>query len=253
MIADALNAYGARRRAWSHDRAATLGASAVGACLRRSWFEKHGTAPDEGHAETWGYMQRGAVFEDHFFVPALRAHYGPRLRFAGDNQRTFFDDVAPLSATPDGLLRDVTLEECVAWGIPPTDCVLIECKSIGAFKAAELPKPEHEFQVQVQMGLVRQHGRYQPDAAIIVYTSAFDWSRISEHAVSFDPAVFERARNRARVATSARSAARVVAEGRISGRECRYCPYLNSCESAERFGTSELPAAAGRPAASAAD
>ena len=249
MIADALNAYGSRRRAWSHDRAETLGASAVGACLRRSWFEKHQTAPDEGHTETWGYMRRGAVFEDHFFVPALREHYGPRLRFAGDNQRTFFDDAAPLSATPDGLLRDVTLEECAAWGIPPTNCVLVECKSIGSFKAAELPRPEHEFQVQVQMGLVRQHGRYAPDAAIIVYVSAFDWSRISEHAVPFDVDVFTRARNRARLAMGAGSAAHVPAEGRISGRECRYCPFLNSCESVERFGTPELSADADRTAA----
>lgn len=250
MISDALNAYGsAQSRAWSHDRNRTVGASAIGACLRRTWFEKHETAPDEGHTETWGYMRRGAVFEDHFFYPALHAYYGRRLRCAGDQQRTFFDDAAPLSATPDGLLRDVTPDECAAWSIPPTDCVLVECKSIGSFKAAELPKPEHEFQVQVQMGLVRQHGYYTPGAAIIVYVSAFDWSRISEHAVPFDPAIFERARTRAVVAMSEGPAAFIPAEGRMSGRECRFCPFLNSCESAERFRTSELPASADRPAA----
>lgn len=250
MIANALNAYGSRTRAWAHDRKQTVGASSIGSCLRRIWFEKHGTTHDDGHTTTWGYMRRGSVFEDAFFVPALRAHYGKRLRYAGDQQRTFFDETSPLAATPDGLLREVTVEECAEWGIPRTNCVIVECKSIGSFKAADLPKPEHEFQVQAQMGLMRQHGRYKPEAAIIVYTSAFDYSRISEHPVVFDPAVFKRAQDRALIAMGADGAANVAPEGRQSGgRECRYCPFLISCESADRFGMSELPAPADRAAA----
>jgi hypothetical protein len=227
MITDALHAYGnAFGRSWAHDRAKSVGASEIGQCLRRVWYSKHGTERD-ACADTYGYRVRGSVYEDGFFVPALRAYYGKRLRFAGGNQRTFFDQASPLSATPDGLLRDVTPAECAQWNIPPTECVLVECKSIGSFKPAELPKPEHEFQTQVQMGLVRQHGRYTPTAAIIVYTSAFDWSRVSEHAVLYGPAVFERAQQRARIAMASAIPQR---EGELAGaRECRFCPFKAPC------------------------
>ena len=54
--------------------------------------------------DVWGATLRGRLFEDHFWVPALRACYGAKLLFAGDQQQTFVSGF--LSATPDGLLID---------------------------------------------------------------------------------------------------------------------------------------------------
>ena len=231
MISDALHAFGdAFGRSWKHDRSQTVGASEIGQCLRRVWFSKHGMERDNG-VDTYGYRVRGSIYEDNFFVPALRAYYGKRLRWAGDGQRTFFDKESPLAATPDGLLREVTAAECAEWDFPLTESVVVECKSIGSFKPAELPKPEHAFQVQVQLGLIRQHGRYKPGGAVIVYTSAFDFSRISEHPVPFDPVIFERARTRARAAMADPMP---PPEGILAGeRECKWCPFKAPCEAAE--------------------
>lgn len=251
MIADALNAFAAASgRTWAHDRAKSVGASEIGQCLRRVWFSKRGQERDaDANGDTWGYRVRGSTYEDAWFVPALRAYYGKRLRLAGDQQRSFFDEDSPLSATPDGLLRDLTADEQAAWNTS-ADSIVVECKSIGTFQPASLPRPEHEFQVQAQIGLVRQHGRYMPDTAVIVYTSAFDWSRISEHVVHFDPDVFERARARAREAMESLIP---VPEGQdAGGRECRFCPYARTCghtDLARDLRASVLSADAARPAA----
>lgn len=251
MIRDALHAYAAKtERTWAHDRTKTVGASEIGLCARRVWFSKGGTPADEGHTDSWGYTRRGAVYEDAWFVPALRAHYGKRLRYAGDAQKSFIG--SPLSATPDGLLRDVTPAECAEWKVGPTDCVLVECKNIGSYKLALAPKPEHEFQVQVQMGLVRAAGRYRPTAAILVYTSAFNWAEVAEFVIEFDEAVFAVARARAEAILSANSAAAVSAEGRLSGgNECRFCPYAQPCAAIEL--TRKQPGAALRASALPAD
>jgi hypothetical protein len=225
-------------------------------CARRIWFSKHGVEHDADYVDSFGYRVRGSVFESSFFVPALRATYGKRLRYAGDAQKSFI--APPLSATPDGLLRDVTPTECAEWKIPPTDCVLIECKNIGSYKLALAPKPEHEFQVQVQMGLVRAAGRYRPTAAILVYTSAFNWAEVVEFSIPFERDVFTLAQGRATRMLTARSARAVAAEGRdAGGNECRFCPYAQSCASIELTRSrpsadlrdSPLLASAERPAA----
>ena len=57
---------------------------------------------DEGFVDTWGARARGTVFEDRFWVPAMRAPFGKRLKYAGRYQRTFSKDF--LTATPDGLI-----------------------------------------------------------------------------------------------------------------------------------------------------
>lgn len=235
MIKDALTAYAARTESvWRHDRNKTVGASEIGLCARRVWFSKHDTPQDE-QPPCWGYTRRGAVYEDHWFVPAMRAYYGKRLRYAGEAQKTFTygpaSDLPPiLSATPDGLLREVTSAECAEWGIPETDCVLVECKNIGSYKLALAPKPEHEFQVQVQMGCVRAAGRYKPTAAILVYTSAFNWAEMVEFAIPFDRDVFERGIARAVAILTAENASAAAAEGLLSGgNECKRCPYATTC------------------------
>lgn len=251
-IRDALHEFGSRaNRTWEHDRSLTVGASEVGRCLRATWFSKHGTGKDEGYVETFGYTLRGSVCEAEFFVPAMRAKYGKRFRYGGDAQKTFIDP--PLSATPDGLLRDVTPAECAEWGIPQTDCVLVEFKNIGSYRLSEAPKPDHEFQVQTQLGLVRAAGRYQPSAAILIYVSAFNWQETREFPILFDPAVFKQAQLRAAKVFDARRPQSIPAEGRLSGgNECRWCAFRETCshiELSRDLRDSALLADAERPAA----
>lgn len=235
MIREALLQFGANsRREWSHDRTKTVGASEIGLCSRRIWFSKHNTPVDEDYLDGWGFMLRGTVAEAAYFVPAMQAKYGKRFRYGGESQKTFTlgpdRDNPVLSATPDGLLRDVTPEECAVWGIPETNCILIEFKNIGSYKLALAPKPEHEFQVQVQMACVRAAGRYFPGAAILVYTSAFNWAETVEFAIPWDAQVAMRAVERATEILSAWYAVDVKAEGRLAGgNECRRCPYATTC------------------------
>lgn len=229
MIKDALHEHLlASRRVWTHDRTKTIGASDIGQCARAVWFAKKETPPDLDHVPGVGFMQRGTVCEAEYFVPAMRTKYGKRFRYGGEAQKTFIDP--PLSATPDGLLREVTPAECAEWGIPETDCVLTEFKNIGSYKLSEAPKPPHEYQVQVQLGLVRGAGRYRPTAVILVYVSAFDWMNIREFAILFDPGVFAHARVRAQAILDAPTASSVAPEGRLAGgNECRRCPYATTC------------------------
>jgi hypothetical protein len=242
MIANALAEYAVKSaRNWNHDRKLTVGASSIARCLRQTWFDKKSIAPDPGHKDNYGYRVRGSVYEDSYWAPALKAHYGKRLRYAGDNQKTFFDPDSPLSATPDGLLRDLTHHNREEWGLPAdTNCVLLEAKSVGSFQPTQFPKSEHVFQTQVQMGLVRLAGRYKPDAAIICYVSCFDWSRIKECTVLFDAAVFERARSRARLIMAAQKAHQIEPEG-IAANECRYCAWTNACEAAGAYRPNASP------------
>lgn len=242
MIADGLKEFAQNtRRTWKHDRQKTIGASEVGQCARAVWYDKNNTPPDPSYVPAWGFMLRGSVCEETYFAPAMKAKYGKRFRYGGEAQKTFIDP--PLSATPDGLLRDVTPEECRDWSIEPTDCVLTEFKNIGSYKLSEAPKPNHEYQVQVQMGLVRAAGRYSPTAAILVYVSAFDWSNIREFAIPFNPNVFEYAKHRAAWILAAPSAAAVTPEGRLSGgNECRYCAFKATCDATETVRHPELSA-----------
>lgn len=237
MIKDALAAWATQtERTWKHDRTKTVGASEIGLCARRVYFSKHDT-PQDVQAPNWGYTRRGASYEDSWFVPALRAYYGKRFRYAGEQQKTFHlgqPDNPVLSATPDGLLRYVTEHECEEWGIPTTDCVLVECKNIGSYKLALAPKPEHEFQVQVQMACVRLAGCYRPDATILVYTSAFNWAETVEFGIPYDQDIALLAVSRASDILNATEPDMIKPEGRLSGgNECKRCPYLSTCNKIE--------------------
>jgi hypothetical protein len=110
MIAEALAAHAKATVRVFDGRENTVGASEVGQCARKVYFAKnsgdqvYGAAPDEDYADARGAALRGQLFEDHFWVPALRARYGDRLLHAGDDQRTLVAGF--LSATPDGVLID---------------------------------------------------------------------------------------------------------------------------------------------------
>jgi CRISPR/Cas system-associated exonuclease Cas4 (RecB family) len=221
MIKQALEAYAkASQRPWKHDRAKTIGASEIGMCARRTWFSKHATAPDADYVDRWGAKKRGDLIEV-FWEKAMRAYVGlGRLHYAGRYQRTFFDKDGHLSATPDGVVADLDRSECF----------LVECKSLDPRAKIETARPEHVYQLQVQMGLVREQTPFKPAYGILAYIDASFLDESREFRVDFDPALFAQARERAKAIFEANNADALRPEGYIAGKaECEYCPFRRSC------------------------
>jgi hypothetical protein len=86
IVKPALEAYAkASDKEWSNDRLQTVGASEVGKCARHVYWSKNegdeyfGAHRDEDFVDGWGHKVRGKVFEDEFFVPAMRARFKDRL------------------------------------------------------------------------------------------------------------------------------------------------------------------------------
>lgn len=216
---------------WTHDRSNTVGASEIGQCARKIFWLKsesdsaHRVDRDPDYSETWGARMRGTVFEDRFWEPALRARFGDRLVLAGRNQRTFVSDF--LSATPDGMIINLTPEERAEIGTE-ADCVMVECKTADPRTNLDIAKPQNVYQVQVQMGLVRENTMHRPTHSILSYTDASFWSDVREFVIEFDPLVFSVAKERAtRLMTATEPP---VPEGYIAGgAECRYCPFTIAC------------------------
>ena len=221
MIKEALEAYAkARERTWPHDRRKSVGASEIGQCARKTWFSKHDTAVDNDYLDRWGAKTRGHLIED-FWQKALRQHFGlGHVHYAGRYQKTFFDDASPLSATPDAVV--VVPEKKLSF--------VTDCKSLDPRAAMHQARPEHVFQVQVQLGLVRSQTRYQPAYGVLTYIDASFLDEIKEHIVKWDAGVFEQARERARQIMTHEDPARIKPEGVIAGgAECEYCPYRSRC------------------------
>jgi hypothetical protein len=221
MIREALAGYIATIGRTFEGRENTVGASEVGQCARKTYFTKnagdrvYGAAPDEDYDETFGAALRGQLIENHFWLPALRAHFGDKLLYAGDQQRTLISGF--LSATPDGLLV-----------IDPP--IVLECKSIDPRVRLDGPKPEHAYQAIVQIGLFRELTPHQPDRAIISYINASFLDDVVEFVVHFDPAIFEQAKRRAAQIATAQSPDELKPEGWIAGgRECEYCAFNVAC------------------------
>lgn len=236
MIREALNAYAAREgRAFSRDRQATVGASEVGKCARLVYFLKNeGDASyhhdrDAEHVDGWGARERGKIYEDHVWVPAMRARYGDKLLYAGSDQRTLVDGF--LSATPDGLLIDQPSDALAHLGVP--DCgpdIDLDCKTIDPRAALDGPKPEHVFQVQAQMGLFQALTNHAPRYAVLSYTDASFFDEVSEFAIAFDPGVYGEAKRRARDIMLATKPEQLKPEGVIAGgKECKLCPFTAAC------------------------
>jgi hypothetical protein len=240
MIDAALAAYALKLRRSFAGRGRTIGASESGRCPRRLYLLKTNSAPrDPGYAETWGSAIRGTVYENHFWYPAMRAAYGKRLKYAGSRQRTFVKDF--ISATPDGLLTDLTAAELAQLGIVPhnggDNSLVVECKTIHCYPNSnwpDEPKPDHAYQVQVQLGVIRESTRYRPEFALISYTNASSWDDTREFLVKRDPEVFAAAERRAQQIMTATSARELPPEGMISGGlECGWCPYKGACRKIE--------------------
>ena len=107
---------------------------------------------------------------------------------------------------------------------------MVECKTADPRTRLEQAKPEHVYQAQVQLGLLRELTPHRPNFALISYTDASFWDNVLEFVVAFDPAIFATARERARDIMLARSAAELSPEGWVAGgSECKYCPFTTAC------------------------
>lgn len=232
-IGDMLRSYGSSlSKSWNHDRLNTVGASEVGQCLRKTWFAKNEQPQDANYVDRFGAKLRGDLIEAHYWVPGLRAQLpdGVRLLFAGEEQKTLVDGY--LSATTDGLIVGAP-RDALAWlGVPDikSDCINLDCKSIDPRVDLKIEKPEHSFQVQAQMGLVRHATPYQPEYSVLSYTDASFLDDVREFAVAFDPAIYQAAKDRARLIMTSDDALALPPEGKLSGGdECKYCPWASHC------------------------
>lgn len=226
LVKEALNAHAlASGRIWATDRSQTVGASEVGQCARKVFYLKnegdpvYGAPRNPDYVDGWGAKVRGTVYENAWWEPAMRGAFADRLLYAGSEQRTFVSGF--LSATPDGLLL----------GEKPEDTpLLLECKSADPRTNLIEAKPEHVYQVQVQIGLVRELTNHRPTQGLISYTDTSFWDEVKEFTVTFEPEVYAHAKQRATTIMTARSAGELKPEGVIAGgRECDYCPFTRAC------------------------
>lgn len=243
MIIEALNEYVEKMKRDMGDRTQTVGASEVGLCERRIWYSKRGRdhVPAVG---SWGAYTRGTTMEEAFWYPAMRAHFGDKLVHAGPDQANI--RLGQLSATPDGILTGLKKNALMHKGIRDikSDCIMVECKSIDPRADLRKEKEEHLFQVQVQMGLVRDpkavwffRGKqfkpprvFKPEYALISYTDASFWDEVEEFAIRYDPKVYAVAKVRAARIFGATESTELKPEGWITGgSECEYCPFNKPC------------------------
>jgi len=237
MIGEALAAYAKSTTRHFDDRANTVGGSEIGQCERKVYFAKnegdrvYGVDSDENFVNAWGAPLRGRLLENNFWLPALRARFGDKLLYAGEEQRTLASGF--LSATPDGLLIEQPRDLLAALGVADLGgdgSVVVEAKSIDPRARLEGPKHEHRFQVIVQLGLFREATQHKPQTALISYMNASFPDEVNEFAVSFDRGLFEVAKKRATKIMTATQAADLSPEGWIAGgRECEHCPFTAAC------------------------
>lgn len=248
MIRDALNAYAALSgREWDSDRSQTVGASEIGQCARKVAFTKASVDPsadvhqDSEYEDGWGARKRGSIIEDHLFVPAVLTRWGDKALFVGPEQRTFVSGF--VSATPDGLLVDIETSSLHHLGIDDCGtCIDLDCKSVDPRTKLEGPKPEHVFQVQVQMGLIQETTNHRPKWALLTYIDASFLDNVREFPIRFDPVVYATAKDRARQIMTAKHPTDLRPEGVIAGgRECDFCPFTGPCGTAR---AARVPAAA---------
>jgi hypothetical protein len=246
MIKDALDAYAATLdKVWAHDRSKTIGASEIGQCARRVWWEKRklpvGTIVEaKGKPlmvvvpprENYGAALRGTMIENYFWYPAMKKKFGADLKFAGPRgQKTLSD--GRLSSTSDGLVVNQPPGALRHLGVKDieSDCFAVECKTIDPRVNLTKEKDEHHFQAQVQMGMYRAKTKWKPVYNVVSYVDASFWSEVGEYVVKFDPAVLGVAQKRSEFIYAAERPEDLPPEGWIAGgKECEYCPFAARCD-----------------------
>jgi hypothetical protein len=213
---------------------ATVGASEIGQCLRKTFYYKNegdprlGVDRDPEYQDNWGARRRGSTIEQSLWVPALRAKYGTRLKYAGKKQRTFAHGY--LSATPDGMVIKLTKTERREIAPDCGDCVTVECKTADPRTNLAQAKEENVYQTHVQLGILRNKTTYRPTHAVLSYIDASFWNEVKEFVITYDPKIFAAAQQRAELVLTANNAGELQPEGWIAGgHECRYCPFLKPC------------------------
>ncbi len=237
MIADTLATYAKTITRVFEGRENTVGASEVGQCARKVFFAKntkdraYAIAADVDYGDRWGAALRGRLFEAHFWVPALRARFGDKLLYAGDDQRTVVSGF--LSATHDGLVIHQPPDALAALGVDDIGgdrSVVVECKTIDPRAKFNGAKPEHVYQAIVQIGLFRELTSHRPEVALISYANASFLDDVVEFVVCFDPAIFDNAKHRAADIVTATAPSELKPEGWIAGgKECEFCPFTKTC------------------------
>ena len=237
MIREALFQFATATARVFDDRNSTVGASEIGQCARKVFFAKNSDDPlyhiaaDEGFAETWGATLRGKLVEEHFWTPALRARFGSKLLYAGDDQRMFTS--AFLGATPDALLIDAPHDALSHLGVPDIGgdgSIVLECKSVDPRARIGEAKPEHVYQTITQLGLLRELTKHRPQWAVISYVNASFIDDVKEFPVQFEPQIYANAKARAAQIMTATRADELKPEGWIAGgKECAYCPFTKAC------------------------
>jgi len=220
-ISDRLHRYAATlNKTWIHDRSKTVGASEIGLCARKTFFSKHNAPRDTDYEDGFGARLRGDVIEEHYWEPGLRATLddGESLLFAGKDQQTL--EKSYLSATTDGLLVSSAV------GI----CINLDCKSIDPRADISKEKSAHHFQVQAQMGLIRDCTEFKPDSSILSYIDASFFDKITEFVIPFSPRIYAAAHARAEQIMTASEALALPPEGKMAGGgECQWCAWASHC------------------------
>jgi hypothetical protein len=230
MIPEVLSEFAAASTHPFEDRRGLVGASEIGQCKRKIFFSRN-AAPDAGYEDRWGSAFRGKLIEEHYWLPALRARFGNNLLYAGAQQRRLVQGV--LAATPDGMLANQPRDLLADLGIDDIGedgSVVVECKSTDPRKRVDAPNVAHVYQVQTQLGLIRDLTAYRPEVAVISYINASFVDDVIEFAVRFDREIFEHAKALATEILTASAAADLPPDGYINGGgECETCPYAKAC------------------------
>jgi hypothetical protein len=237
----------AGQRKWGHDRSTTLGASEVFGCLRQMYFRKRepdsADKPEDPTEVSWGHTERGNLIENSFAVPKLQSMFGAdRCFYMGEDQKTFVSGL--LSATPDGLVVEQERDALSELPDGPQDIgedsaeIAIEIKSFDPRTDLTTAKARHIGQNIVQMGVLQEKTNYRPKWGIILYINPVDVSDIRPFVIKFDPAVYEKAKERAaRVFAEGAKPEDFIAEGKATG-DCVYCEFAYRCREAELHAVS---------------
>lgn len=234
----------ADQREWSHDRSKTVGASEVFGCLRQTAAKKRwpeeAREPEEFDETNWGHTERGNLIENFYAVPKMRGMFGAEnCFFMGDDQKTFHAS-EHLTATPDGCAVNIPRDALALYGVADLGRdgteIVPEIKTFSPSAAPKNgPKPRHEGQNHVQIGVIRQHTNYQPDYGVILYINPINLKDIRPFPVRYDHRIYEMAKERAAKVFDPNAKPKdFPAEGKFPGRnDCTYCEFQDWCNGVE--------------------
>ena len=81
-----------------------------------------------------------------------------------------------------------------------------------------------------RMGTFQRKTNFAPTIGVVIYVNPVNLKDIRPAPVRYDPAVYERAKQRAAdVFDLTKTAKDFVAEGKISGNDCNYCDFCSAC------------------------